>query len=202
MKKLLENKALKIIGNILYYLLVILVVMILAVVLLQRVTNNNISLAGIRVFNIVTESMVPKYQVGDILISKTIEPDKIKEGDDLVYLGKEESFKDKIVTHQVIKIENENGEYKFHTKGIANPEEDPVVSESQIYGIIIYKTHVLSFISKIINNLYGFYFLIFVPLTILIIVKVIKLHREYKEEKDAKEENEKEDREDNSGKEE
>ena len=74
MKKLLENKALKIIGNILYYLLVILVVMILAVVLLQRVTNNNISLAGIRVFNIVTESMVPKYQVGDILISKTIEP--------------------------------------------------------------------------------------------------------------------------------
>ena len=83
MKKLLENKALKIIGNILYYLLVILVVMILAVVLLQRVTNNNISLAGIRVFNIVTESMVPKYQVGDILISKTIEPDKIKEGDDL-----------------------------------------------------------------------------------------------------------------------
>ena len=97
MKKLLENKALKIIGNILYYLLVILVVMILAVVLLQRVTNNNISLAGIRVFNIVTESMVPKYQVGDILISKTIEPDKIKEGDDLVYLGKEDSFKDKIV---------------------------------------------------------------------------------------------------------
>lgn len=184
LKKLMENKALRIIGNIIYYLLVVIVVIILAVVLLQRVTNNNVSVAGIRIFNIVTESMVPKYQVGDILVSKSINPSQIKVGDDLVYLGEVDSFQGKIVTHQVIDIEQENGQYKFHTKGIANTEEDPVVSESQVYGIIIYKTHILSFISKIINNLYGFYFLIFVPLAILIIVKIIKIYREYKESKE------------------
>lgn len=188
LKKLMENKALKIIGNILYYLLVVIIVLILAVVLLQRITNNNVSIAGIRIFNIVTESMVPKYQVGDILVSKSIEPSKIKVGDDLVYLGAVDSFQGKIVTHQVIDIEEENGQYKFHTKGIANPEEDPVVSESQVYGIIIYKTYILSFISKIINNLYGFYFLIFVPLVILIIVKIIKIYREYKDNKEETEE--------------
>ncbi len=186
-------KVLKIIGNILYYMLVVLIILILAVVILQRVTNNNVTIAGIRIFNIVTESMVPKYQVGDILIAKSVDPSSIKEGDDLVYLGTEDSFEGKIVTHQVIQIEEENGEYKFHTKGIANEVEDPVVSQDQVYGIIIYKTYILSFISKTINNLYGFYFLIFVPLTVLIIINIIKIineHKAAKEEDKEEEENE------------
>lgn len=187
-----ENKALKIIGNILYYLLVVLVLLILAVVLLQRFTNNNASIGGIRIFNIVTESMVPEYQVGDILVSKSIEPSKIKVGDDLVYMGNTGSFQDKIITHRVIKIEQEEGKYKFTTKGIANDVEDPVVSEEQVYGTIIYKTHILSFISKIINNLYGFYFLIFVPLSVLIIVKIIKVYRERHDDEDDHSENDSE----------
>lgn len=192
--KLRENKALKIIGNILYYLLVIIVLLILAVVLFQRVSNNNASIGGIRIFNIVTESMVPEYNVGDILVSKSIDPSKVKVGDDLVYLGNTGSFQDKIITHRVIAIEqDEDGKYLFHTQGIANPEPDPVVSEDQIYGIIIYKTVILSFISKIINNLFGFYFLIFVPLTVLIIVKIIKIHGEKDEDDDEEDDDEKDD---------
>ena len=191
LNKIRNNKALKIIGNILYYLLVIFIVLILLVVILQRVTKNNASIGGIRIFNIVTESMVPEYKVGDILISKSTSLDKIKVGDDIVYLGNKDTFTGKVVTHRVIDIEkNEDGTYLFHTKGIANTAEDPVVSGSQIYGVIIYKTVILSFISKIINNLYGFYFLIFIPLTILIVVKIIKIYQErkYDEESEGEEE--------------
>ena len=181
LNKIRNNKALKIIGNILYYILVVFIVLILLVVILQRVTKNNASIGGIRIFNIVTESMVPEYKVGDILISKSTSLDKIKVGDDIVYLGNKDTFTGKVVTHRVIDIEkNEDGTYLFHTKGIANTAEDPVVSGSQVYGVIIYKTVILSFISKIINNLYGFYFLIFTPLTILIVVKIIKIYQERK----------------------
>ncbi|MGN1300422.1 MAG: signal peptidase I [Clostridia bacterium] len=199
-KKIGDNKALKIIGNILYYMLVVLVLLILLVVLLQRVTHNNASIGGIRIFNIVTESMVPEYQVGDILISKSIDPSKIEIGDDVVYMGEVGSFQGKIITHRVIDIEKDGDNYKFHTKGIANEYEDPaVVSEDQIYGTIIYKTHILSFISKIINNLYGFYFLIFIPLAVLIIVKIVKIHREkYEEDDDDEDEKNVKDTDDNS----
>lgn len=191
-KKIGDNKALKIIGNILYYMLVVLVLLILLVVLLQRFTHNNASIGGIRIFNIVTESMVPEYKVGDILISKSIDPSKIEIGDDVVYMGEVGSFQGKIITHRVIDIEKDGDNYKFHTKGIANEYEDPaVVTADQIYGTIIYKTHILSFISKIINNLYGFYFLIFIPLAVLIIVKIVKIHRE-KDEEDDEEDSEKE----------
>lgn len=199
-KKIGDNKALKIIGNILYYMLVVLVLLILLVVLLQRVTHNNASIGGIRIFNIVTESMVPEYKVGDILISKSIDPSKIEIGDDVVYMGEVGSFQGKIITHRVIDIEKDGDNYKFHTKGIANEYEDPaVVSEDQIYGTIIYKTHILSFISKIINNLYGFYFLIFMPLAVLIIVKIVKIHREkYEENDDDEDEKNVKDTDDNS----
>lgn len=191
LNKIRNNKALKIIGNILYYLLVIFIVLILLVVILQRVTKNNASIGGIRIFNIVTESMVPEYKVGDILISKSTSLDKIKVGDDIVYLGNKDTFTGKVVTHRVIDIEkNEDGTYLFHTKGIANTAEDPVVSGSQIYGVIIYKTVILSFISKIINNLYGFYFLIFTPLTILIVVKIIKIYQERKYDEELEDEEE------------
>lgn len=199
-KKIGDNKALKIIGNILYYMLVVLVLLILLVVLLQRVTHNNASIGGIRIFNIVTESMVPEYKVGDILISKSIDPSKIEIGDDVVYMGEVGSFQGKIITHRVIDIEKDGDNYKFHTKGIANEYEDPaVVTADQIYGTIIYKTHILSFISKIINNLYGFYFLIFIPLAVLIIVKIVKIHREkYEEDDDDEYEKNVKDTDDNS----
>ena len=198
-KKIGDNKALKIIGNILYYMLVVLVLLILLVVLLQRVTHNNASIGGIRIFNIVTESMVPEYKVGDILISKSIDPSKIEIGDDVVYMGEVGSFQGKIITHRVIDIEKDGDNYKFHTKGIANEYEDPaVVTADQIYGTIIYKTHILSFISKIINNLYGFYFLIFIPLAVLIIVKIVKIHREKYEEDDDDEYEEDSEKEHNS----
>ena len=169
-----ENKALRLVGRILYWILFIVTVLILLVVLLQRFSNNKISLAGIRVFNVITESMVPKYNVGDVLISKSTDINQIKVEDDVVYLGQTGDFKDKIVTHQVIKIEDVDGKKIFHTKGIANDVEDPTITGDQILGVVIHKIQTLSLISKTIANLYSFYFIVFVPLVILIFIEIRK----------------------------
>ena len=184
--KIKENKILKTIYNIIYFLLVILVIIILIIVILQRVSNNSIALGGIRIFNIISGSMMPKYEVGDILISKSIDINKIDIGDDIVYQGTQGAFAGKVVTHQVIDIEEENKKLKFHTKGLANQDEDPIVSQEQIYGVIIYKIHTLSFISKIINNLYSFYFVIFIPLVILIFIEIRKIILSFKDKKQDK----------------
>lgn len=168
LKKIKENKALKLIGNILYVLLFIIVILMLVVVILQRVSDNSISLGGYRLFTVATGSMEPKYMVGDILISKEINPNDIQVGDDIVYRGEVGSFKEKIVTHQVVSIREENGEKKITTKGIANTEEDPEIDASRVYGKVIYKVKTLSFIGQIIKNIYVFYFIIFVPIAIII----------------------------------
>ena len=169
LKKLRKNKAVKIIGNILYVLSFILVVLILLVVLIQRFSGNDIALGGIRVFYVASGSMLPEYEVGDILISMETDPEDINVGDAVTYLGDEGDIKGKVVTHEVIeKRQDENGKYIFVTKGTANTIADPEITEDQVYGKVVYRAVLLSAICKILQNMYGFYFLIIVPLAIII----------------------------------
>ena len=191
LKKITENPVLKLINNIVYVILFLIVASVWFVVILQRASNNAIALGGVRVFNIISESMIPKYNIGDVLVVKSIEPQNIKVGDDIAYIGQESTFNQKIVTHQVIKIEYENGEYIFHTKGIANILEDPLVHQNQVFGKVVYKIWILSLISKILSNVYVVFFGIFVPIVILIFWTILKLKglvevEEYEEEIEPK----------------
>jgi len=156
-----------IIGIIKAICVIVLVILIVAIAL-QRFSNNNISFFGYRVFNVASESMVPEYQIGDILLVKEVELDSLEIGNNITYFGEKGDFAGKVVTHQLIEIENSEKGKIYHTKGIANPEEDPTIRGDQIYGKVIYKAFLVSKLSKILNNMYAFYFLIFIPLVVLI----------------------------------
>lgn len=187
-KKIKENKILKTIWNIIYTLLFLIVVFLLIIVIMQRVTNNDITIGGIRIFSVETGSMVPVYNVGDVLISKEIKPDEIKVGDDIVYKGKISSYRDKVITHRVIFIEKQDdGNYKIITQGVANGEKDPEISQEQVYGKVIYKVHILGFLTRLTRNVYTFYFIIFIPIG-MIVYRILRniFGGEYEEDDDAK----------------
>lgn len=161
------KKLLSIILNTIKILCIAFLVMFILVVLVQRLSNNNFSVGGIRLFTVISESMVPEYNIGDILIVKNVDASKIKVGDDICYMGKEEDFKDKIVTHRVKRIDGDT----FITEGIANVMEDPPVKENQIYGKVIYKTYIMSFMSKMSRNPIVFFLVIFIPILIFVILE-------------------------------
>ena len=120
-------------------------------------------------FSVASSSMAPDYQVGDVLIVKITDPEDIKVGDSVTYYGKVGSFANKVITHQVIKIDKDvDGNRIFHTKGISNLVEDPIVYEEQIYGVVQFKSEILSFIYKLINTKYGMFLLIIVPIFYII----------------------------------
>ncbi len=186
-QKLKNNKILKIIGNILYAIIFIIVLFILIIAILQRTTNNEITLFGYRIFVVATGSMTPKYEVGDVLVSKEVDPATIQVGDDIVYKGKEGSFKDKIVTHQVIMIEKENENYRIQTKGIANTKEDPEITQNEVIGKVIYKMGVLSLLQRAMSNNYVFYFVVFVPIVLLTFRQILKSRLDDDDEEDEEE---------------
>ena len=173
MKKIMENKAVKIILGLLKAIIWIAAILIVIVIVTQRVFDNKAAVGDYRIFTIASGSMLPEYKIMDVIIVGKKDYDKIKVGDDLVYMGTVDDYKDKIITHRVINIDNDNGKYKYTTKGINNPLEDPVVDQSQVYGVVKYKTVVLSFFSQILNNTYGFYFLIFVPIAFLVFLEIL-----------------------------
>ena len=133
--------------------------------------------------------MIPVYNVGDVLIAKETESSSLKVGDDIVYKGEKGSFKDKVVTHRIISIEEkEDGNYKIITKGVANQEQDPEINQTQVYGKIVYKIKTLSFLDRMLKSMYTFYFVIFIPAGV-IIYKIFKELTTREDEEPEEEEN-------------
>ena len=162
------TKIIKTIFSLIKTLITLVVIGFVAIVLIQRFSNNNLSVAGYRMFTVVTESMVPEYLVGDVLLVKEKNPDEIIIGDDVTYMGKIGNYANKIVTHRVVNIDKtEKQNIKFITRGIANDVDDPQIEENQIYGTVVAKLKIITWLNGIINNMYGMYFLIIIPLAII-----------------------------------
>ena len=92
----------------------------------------------------------------------------------------------KVITHEVIDIEVVDGRYKFHTKGISNIVEDPIVYEEQLYGKIIMKCNILSFIYKVVGTTTGMFIFVILPLLYLIGSEIISLLLEREEQRRKK----------------
>ena len=94
----------KVIKTIFNIFITVFVLLFLLMACLQRFSNNQITFLGYRMFSVASSSMAPDYQVGDVLIVKITEPEDIKVGDSVSYYGKVGNFKDKIITHKVIRL--------------------------------------------------------------------------------------------------
>ena len=147
-----------------YNLLIVLCVLLILVIALQRITDSSGSLAGYRIFRVVTGSMIPQYDVGEVVICKETEGTEIKVGDDIVYKGSSGTLRGKIIMHEVIEIEkNENNNLIFHAKGISNTKEDPdQIREDQIYGVVKFKSQILTVLYKLATSIYSSFVIIII----------------------------------------
>lgn len=185
--ELKENKIFKIIMRIIRICAVILLLGFVLVVCMQRFSNNRMSFFKYRMFTVVSGSMEPKYKIGDVLISKEVDPSTIKVGDTISYLGVRGDFRDKVITHQVIGIEKDsNGDRIFRARGLNNLVEDPEVMEEQLYGVVIYKVLILSFLYRIVSTNIGFYAFIIIPLMYIIGYEIISVLLKKEEQKRMK----------------
>ena len=175
---------LKILFKTLKVISTILVVLALIIVISQKVTNNKIRLFGYGVYTVVSESMLPEYEIGDMFLAKEVSEDNIKVGDDIVYIGESGSYKDRIITHRIIRIEANK---KIVTKGINNSMEDPPIKYNQVYGKVTARFILLSLFSKLMNNNALFYIIIFVPFTILMFLDIRDLCDKKKKKEEDKE---------------
>lgn len=165
---------------------VIFLLVVVAVLAIQRFSNNNIAFAGFRMFNVVTGSMIPVYEVGDVVIVKEVDPATLEVGDDITYLGKEDTFAGRVVTHRIIRIQKSTIGNIYYTQGVANDAPDPTITADQIYGKVIGKSFLMSFLSRLTENMGIFYIVIFLPIGLFMFLQI-------KDHIDSKYENEEDD---------
>lgn len=155
-------------------------------VILQKTICKNTGVFGYYTYVIVTNSMEPEINVGDIILVHKVNPNKIKVGDTISYMGTVDTFKDKIIAHEVQDIVVEDNKKIFYTKGINNMATDPAVYEDQIYGKVVHKFITISFVSHLIRSKLGFFALIFLPLASILAFELVNIIMNLKKENKIK----------------
>lgn len=146
-------------------------------------------LMGYQVFTIISGSMEPEYNVGDLIYVKKVDPHNIKVGDDITFILNEDLV---IATHRVVRIDAEN--QHFYTKGLANEIEDSdPVHFNNVIGVPKFSIAKLGYVSNFIQNPPGTYITIGFGVLLILIVflpDIISKKEEEEPQNDVATENE------------
>ena len=103
--------------------------------------------------------MAPEININDVVITREVKEDELKEGDIITY-----NIDGNIVTHRIIKKEKTNGQNEYTTKGDRNEVSDiEKVTEDSIEGIFVGKISGIGGLLSLLKNKFVF-------ITILIIL--------------------------------
>ena len=161
-KKYILKDILKLVLKILYEILMIFCVALILVVVWQVVTDNNESIGGYRLFRIMSGSMVPEYNIDEVVVCRDTPSEDIKIGDVIVYRGKTGELTNKLIMHEVIDKKEIDGKLIFYVKGLQNTTGDPDVFENQILGVVAHSSKILTWLYQLATSTYSSFFIIVV----------------------------------------
>ena len=151
------------------------IILIYNIILIAVSSENNMSLFnifGYKSYVIKTTSMEPTINVNDVVLTKEVEQKDLKVGDVITFLQKRE-----VITHRITKIEENEGEFEYTTKGDNNNIEDIFkISYENIEGKHVLTIPYLGKIVQILDNKLVF----LIILLIILIFMFIQLRNQEK----------------------
>ena len=122
-KAITLHKVLTIIGTVLCIILIPILI-INCILIVKSFTSDEVpSVAGTLPLIVLTDSMYPVIESGDLIICHTEDPENIQVGDVIAFFDPAGNGSS-IVTHRVMEIVEEDGQIKWRTKGDNNNTED------------------------------------------------------------------------------
>ena len=118
-----KHKLLTIIGTVLCIILIPILI-INCILIVKSFTSEEVpSVAGTLPLIVLTDSMYPVIESGDLIICHTAEPEEIGQGDVIAFFDPAGNGST-IVTHRVMEVTELNGQTAWRTKGDNNNTED------------------------------------------------------------------------------
>jgi len=173
----------KIFKGIVTALIAVILLLTVALVALKFIGETP-SLFGYNFYYIITGSMEPTIEVGDIIIGKQTPPAKLKVNDIVTFKGESGELAGKIVTHRIKEIYEEDGSLYIITRGDANTANDPPTNAENVVSVMKAKVPLLGKLLTIINTPWGFLLLIIAPLMISLVKEIIELIQTFRPTKE------------------
>lgn len=132
----------------------------------------DISLFGYKAYRITTDSMSPSINTGDVIIVKKVQEEKLQAGDVITF-----KQQDKVITHRITHIDEQDGKKQYTTKGDNNNLEDnEKIEYSEIEGENVLTIPKLGYFIYALENQIVFLFIIL----ILLITLFFKIRKDEK----------------------
>lgn len=123
-------------------------------------------LLGFQVYNIISGSMEPVYNRGDLVYVQPVKNiSQLKVGDVVSYVQNEELV---VVTHRIVRIDVENN--RVHTKGETNDTEDPPVHFNNVIGVVRFHIPWMGYVSDWVQHPPGMYISVGVAAVLMVVV--------------------------------
>lgn len=169
------KKVLMVAVRVLLWIIILLAALFAFTTLATRDNSNVANLAGFTPMTVLTDSMSPTFNSGDLIIIKKCDPATLQVGDIVTFHTIIEN-EYALNTHRIVEIRNENGAIRYVTKGDNNAIQDNHnIASGDIVGKytgrVPYLGHVMQFLSSSI----GFLIVIVLPLLVFFIFQVYNL---------------------------
>lgn len=170
------HKILTAIGAVLCIILIPILIMNCTLIAKSYINKDQVpSIGGVFPMIILTDSMVPEFSSGDLILCKTTDPEKVQEGDIICFYDPEGNGTT-TVTHRVTKVTtDEEGNLAWETKGDANNTEDSqLVPAEKLVGV--YQIHLKSLgsVAMFMQTTQGLILCVICPIILLVAYDVIR----------------------------
>ena len=147
---------------------ILILLAILSIYSMVQSRNNSgqvTSILGYKPMSVLSGSMSPLLEAGDMIVVKQVNAEEIKINDVITY----RISYDTLVTHRVVDIVSQDRKLYFKTKGDANNVEDSqLISQEQLMGRLSFNIPNGGHITSFIKSPQGFILIILFPIILLI----------------------------------
>lgn len=176
-----KHKAVTIISNIMFYIIIITIV-VGAFLLRSSKNGKPFMIGGYSAMTVLTGSMEDVYPKGSLIITKSVDANQLKIGDDITFMTGETTS----ITHRIIGITENYADTKkrgFETQGIMNAKPDKdVVAASNVVGRVIFHSKTLGDVAAYITGNWPFLLFVVIVLVMLLTFLQWNAKRTEKEE--------------------
>ncbi|MFD1562855.1 signal peptidase I [Haloarchaeobius amylolyticus] len=129
-------------------------------------------------FVVLSGSMSPTIETGDVVIVDETDPATIQEGDVITFA---QSDGETPTTHRVVDVQHRDGQVAFETKGDANEEPDPApVPSSNVLGTVLFTIPYIGYVIQFANTTLGFVLLVGLPMGALAVSEAWQFAKRYR----------------------
>ena len=171
----LTHNILTVVGTVLCVILVPILIINITLIIKSFTNKDEVpSVGGIFPLIVLTDSMYPEIESGDLIINKTIDPEEVKNGDVISFFDPAGNGTT-IVTHRVVGITSEDGGNAFRTKGDYNNTEDKLsVPGEDVVGVYFARIPNAGHVAMFMQTTTGLIVCVVLPIVLLVAYDVIR----------------------------